>query len=374
MNDLTLFLNSREPLPLKDAELLLINVFSPLCLERLFSTVDTDIAKLDGCQEKPIVENAAAPTEKFAPVSWRGNLEQSHSGRKLKPSLNMPSFGFIINMGLLKSIRENAIGVALALVAILISGIYIFRRSRSRGCLDPKKFKEFRLIKKTQISPNSARFRFALPTPTSVLGLPVGQHIVCRGKDRDGKEVIRPYTPITLDSDLGYFELVVKMYPKGRMSHHFREMREGDYLPVKGPKGQFKYKPGQARAFGMLAGGSGITPMFQLIHAILENPRDKTKAHLIYANVTVNDILLKEDLDTFAKKFPDRFQVYYVLSQPHENWNGGIGHISKEMIRTRCPPPASDIQILRCGPPPMNKAMAAHLNELGYTQNMQFEF
>ena len=29
-------------------------------------------------------------------------------------------------------------------------------------------------------------------------------------------------------------------------------------------KGRFIYKPGQARAFGMLAGGSGITPMFQV--------------------------------------------------------------------------------------------------------------
>lgn len=26
------------------------------------------------------------------------------------------------------------------------------------------------------------------------------------------------------------------MYPQGRMSHHFREMREGDYMAVKGPK------------------------------------------------------------------------------------------------------------------------------------------
>lgn len=286
----------------------------------------------------------------------------------------MPSFGFILKMELLESVRENPIGVALALVAILISGIYLLKRSRSRGCLDPEKFKEFKLIKKTPVSPNSARFRFALPTPTSVLGLPVGQHIICRGKDRDGEEVIRPYTPITLDSDLGYFELVVKMYPKGRMSHHFREMREGDYLPVKGPKGRFKYKPGQARTFGMLAGGSGITPMFQLIRAILENPRDKTKAHLVYANVTVDDILLKEELDTFAKKFPDRFEVHYVLNQPPENWNGGVGFVTKEIIRTHCPPPASDIQILRCGPPPMNKAMAANLNELGYAREMQFEF
>ncbi|KAJ0083866.1 hypothetical protein Patl1_30144 [Pistacia atlantica] len=29
-------------------------------------------------------------------------------------------------------------------------------------------------------------------------------------------------------------------------------------------KGRFKYQPGQVRAFGMLAGGTGITPMFQV--------------------------------------------------------------------------------------------------------------
>lgn len=27
-----------------------------------------------------------------------------------------------------------------------------------------------------------------------------------------------------------------QMYPQGRMSHHFREMRVGDFLPVRGPK------------------------------------------------------------------------------------------------------------------------------------------
>jgi len=41
-------------------------------------------------------------------------------------------------------------------------------------------------------------------------------------------------------------------------------MKVGDYLSVKGPKGRFKYQVGQVRAFGMLAGGSGITPMFQV--------------------------------------------------------------------------------------------------------------
>ncbi|KDP39630.1 hypothetical protein JCGZ_02650 [Jatropha curcas] len=266
------------------------------------------------------------------------------------------------------------VGAAVAILAIVIGAIFLFSSKKSKGCLDPENFKDFKLVKRTQLSHNVAKFTFALRTPTSVLGLPIGQHISCRGKDGQGEEVIKPYTPTTLDSDVGHFELVIKMYPQGRMSHHFREMRVGDYLSVKGPKGRFRYQPGQVRAFGMLAGGSGITPMFQVARAILENPKDKTNVHLIYANVTYEDILLKEELDGLASKYPARFKVYYVLNQPPEVWHGGVGFVSKEMIEKHCPAPASDIQILRCGPPPMNKAMAAHLEALGYTSEMQFQF
>ncbi|CAD6232715.1 unnamed protein product [Miscanthus lutarioriparius] len=234
---------------------------------------------------------------------------------------------------------------AVAVVAVAAVAAYLFIRSRKpRGCLDPQNFKEFKLVEKRQLSHNVAKFKFALPTPTSALGLPIGQHISCRGQDAAGEEVIKPYTPTTLDSDLGSFELVIKMYPQGRMSHHFREMKVGDYLSVKGPKGRFKYLPGQVRAFGMIAGGSGITPMFQVTRAILENPKDNTKVHLIYANVTYEDILLKEELDSMAKNYPDRFKIYYVLNQPPEVWDSGVGFVSKEMIQTHCPEPAADIQ------------------------------
>ncbi|KAM5552319.1 hypothetical protein ABKV19_026932 [Rosa sericea] len=57
--------------------------------------------------------------------------------------------------------------------------------------------------------------------------------------------------------------------------------------------GRFKYQPNQVRAFGMLAGGTGIAPMFQVARAIMENLSDRTNVHLIYANVTYEDILLK---------------------------------------------------------------------------------
>ncbi|KAH7541892.1 hypothetical protein FEM48_Zijuj02G0015500 [Ziziphus jujuba var. spinosa] len=260
-------------------------------------------------------------------------------------------------MDALQSHRVEMLSIAVALVAIgAATAYYFYVTKKPKGCLDPENFKEFKLVKRTQLSHNVALFRFALPTPTSVLGLPIGQHISCRGKDSHGEEVIKPYTPTTLDSDVGHFDLVIKMYPQGRMSHYFRELREGDYMAVKGPKGRFKYQPNQVRAFGMLAGGTGITPMFQacclVARAILENPSDKTNVRLIYANVTYEDILLK----------------------PPEGWEGGIGFVSKEMIQTHCPAPASDIQILRCGPPPMNKAMAAHLESLGYSAPMLFQF
>ncbi|KAK4766162.1 hypothetical protein SAY87_007804 [Trapa incisa] len=267
------------------------------------------------------------------------------------------------------------LGVAVAVLAICSSaGCLYHRRRKPKGCLDPKKFKAFKLIKKTQISSNTARFRFALPTPTSRLGLPAGQHVVCRGRDAQGVEITRSYTPITLDSDSGHFELVVKMYPNGRMSHHFRQMRLGDDLPVRGPVGPFKYSPGQVRALGMIAGGSGITPMFQLIRAILENPKDRTSIYLVYANTTFEDILLKEEMDDLARKFTDSFKVYYVLSKPPEGWSGGTGHITKAMIQSHCPSPATNIKVLRCGPPSMNRVVAAHLDELGYTPQMQFQF
>lgn len=43
-----------------------------------------------------------------------------------------------------------------------------------------------------------------------MLGLPIGQHISIQA-NIDGKNVMRSYTPTTLDNDKGYFELVVKV-------------------------------------------------------------------------------------------------------------------------------------------------------------------
>ena len=64
---------------------------------------------------------------------------------------------------------------------------------------------------------------------------------------------------------------------------------------------------------GMLAGGSGITPMFQVALAILRNEQDRTVVHLVYANVAEEDILLRKQLDAWARMHPDRFKASVAL-------------------------------------------------------------
>ena len=88
----------------------------------------------------------------------------------------------------------------------------------------------------------------------------------------------------------------------------------------------------------MIAGGTGITPMLQIIRAALKNPLDRTKISLIYANVNVEDILLRTELDELARKHKDRFKVYYVLNNPPPNWKGGVGFVTKDQIEQYLPP------------------------------------
>lgn len=107
----------------------------------------------------------------------------------------------------------------------------------------------------------------------------------------------------------------------------------------------------------MIAGGTGITPMLQIIRAALKNPNDRTKISLIYANVNPEDILLRKELDDLASKHADRFSVFYVLNNPPTPWDGGVGFVSKEHIKDSLPPTSDDIKVLLCGPPPMMTAM-----------------
>ncbi|XP_065830977.1 NADH-cytochrome b5 reductase 1-like [Oscarella lobularis] len=152
-----------------------------------------------------------------------------------------------------------------------------------------------------------------------ILGLPIGKHMYLSARIKDDL-VIRPYTPVTSDDEIGYFDLVIKVYfanvhprfPDGsKMTQHLESLEIGDAIDVRGPSGHLTYlgkgkmhiKEGkkeesrQCTHIGMIAGGSGITPILQIVQAILKDPYDRTEMSLIFANQTEDDILLRPELE-----------------------------------------------------------------------------
>jgi nitrate reductase (NAD(P)H) len=257
--------------------------------------------------------------------------------------------------------------------------------------LNPRKFQKMPLIEKIVVSPDTRIFRFGLPSPTMKLGLPTGMHIFLKAQWK-GETVMRPYTPMTDDNTGGHVDFLVKVYfanthPRfpdgGKMSQQLDSMQIGDTIDAKGPLGEFNYqgdgaftwhdKPQTCTHISMIAGGTGLTPCWQVANAVLRDPADKTKVSLLYANQTPGDILAREQLDQLAKDHPDRFKLWYTVDRvPDEamDWQYSVGFVNEQLIRDHIFEPEDGRITVMCGPPMMQeKACMPNLFKYGYKQD-----
>ena len=268
--------------------------------------------------------------------------------------------------------------------------------------LNPEEIISLELIEKVEVTHDTNRYRFGFPNEDDVLGLPTGKHISLMFEDEDGEQVTRSYTPVSSDVDKGFVDFVIKVYKSnvhpdfpegGKMSQKIDTLSIGDSFNFKGPNGRLEYMGEGAfnikqlksqggetiqrvvKNVGMIAGGTGITPMIQIIRAILRNENDPTKINLLFANKEEKDILLRDKLENRDIDFSDRFTVNYTLDSPSDEWEGFTGFIDQEMIKNTMPDPGEDTLILLCGPPKMNsEAVKPALEALGYTADMIFNF
>lgn len=60
-----------------------------------------------------------------------------------------------------------------------------------------------------------------------------------------------------------------------------------------------------AERLALVAGGTGITPLYQVICRILTRASDNTKIALVYCNRTEEDILLRKELDGLQASRPN---------------------------------------------------------------------
>jgi cytochrome-b5 reductase len=299
--------------------------------------------------------------------------------------------------------------IAAGATVVLASGaiVYIiFTRLRSGKRVkvaleDPSVKVPLRLVDKEIVTHDTRRFIFALPSPEHTLGLPIGQHVYLSARI-DGNIVVRPYTPTSDDKLKGYVTLVIKVYKKnvhpkfpegGKMSQHLDSLEIGDYMDFKGPSGLLTYSgngtfnirkdkksPPETRVVkkvGMIAGGTGITPMYQLIQSIVENPDDNTELHLLFANQSEDDILMRQELEDFRDNHSEQLKLWYTLDEAPNDWKYSSGYINDTMLKEHMPgpPSAKDTLILMCGPPPMIQyACVPNLEKLGFTEEMRFSY
>jgi len=249
--------------------------------------------------------------------------------------------------------------------------------------LSPSEFRKFKCVKVERLTANTNKYVFELPDG-GVPGLTVASCLVCK-VNIDGADVIRPYTPTTGDETPGSMELVVKVYDQGKVSKAFGDLKVGGSMEMKGPFKKFEYKPNDKKEIGMVCGGSGITPMYQVIDAIVRNPADKTKVKLVFCNVTQEDIILKGQIDQWAQD--PRVSVTYVLDKPPAGWQGGAGYLNQKMLGAWLPAPSPDNMVYVCGPPPMMNSvsgpkksaaeqgeLAGMLAAMGYSKEQVFKF
>ncbi|KAJ3577719.1 hypothetical protein NPX13_g2846 [Xylaria arbuscula] len=217
-----------------------------------------------------------------------------------------------------------------------------------------------------EIASNVYLLSFELPSEKTVLGLPVGQHVTIKA-DVNGKSVSRSYTPVSNNTDLGCLKLVIRCYPDGQLTGQYLQKLElGDEVAFRGPKGAMRYKRGLTKRISMVAGGTGITPMYQLIRAICEDDEDTTQVSLIYANRSPEDILLLKELNSFARRYPKNFKVWYMVDKAPAGWKYGEGYVNADVMKRHLYAPNADTKLFLCGPPGMINACKKTAASLGF--------
>eukprot|EP00929_Paragymnodinium_shiwhaense_P034452 TRINITY_DN18746_c0_g1_i1.p1 TRINITY_DN18746_c0_g1~~TRINITY_DN18746_c0_g1_i1.p1 ORF type:complete len:282 (-),score=48.83 TRINITY_DN18746_c0_g1_i1:499-1344(-) len=227
---------------------------------------------------------------------------------------------------------------------------------------------------------------FQLKDTTKPLGLSTCSCMLAIWKDTGGDPIVRPYTPISTNALIGKFQLLIKLYPDGKMSNYLYNLKPGSPVLFKHIPVNVKIQyPFNYKHITMLVGGTGITPMIQALHAILGTPGDTTKVSLIFGNKRQEDILGKEILDKWARNSGGRLVVTHVLSDAGEDasWNGHKGFITADLIKSQTPDPSQDVLIMVCGPPPMydalcgprtEKEVTGALGAMGYKADQVYKF
>ncbi len=178
-----------------------------------------------------------------------------------------------------------------------------------------------------------------------------------------------------LDKDL---QVCVKRVHNGLVSNYINQSwHKGDIIEVLPPNGNFcvKTEANRLHHYILIAGGSGITPIFSILRTVLHEEHFAFVT-LIYANRDENSIIFGKWIDNLQFKHRDRFTVHHVLENPIRDWRGLTGRIGnddttkllKEVIQRH----NLESSVYLCGPSGMMDAVKHILEKYKYPKEQIF--
>lgn len=195
-----------------------------------------------------------------------------------------------------------------------------------------------------------------------------GQHVNIRCRQA-GDDARRSYS-ICAPAGSGVLRIGVKHLPGGTFSSYVADsLRPGDPLEVMTPTGRFTphLDPGQACHYGLVAAGSGITPLLSIAATVLET-EPRSTVTLFYGNRTSRSVMFVEDLYDLKNRFPGRLALVHVFSREQQRVPLFSGRLDPErfdrILSALCPAESVDRWFL-CGPWPMVTELHGYLRERG---------
>jgi ferredoxin-NADP reductase/sterol desaturase/sphingolipid hydroxylase (fatty acid hydroxylase superfamily) len=203
--------------------------------------------------------------------------------------------------------------------------------------------------------------------PTFFRDFSAGQHLTIK-VTINGETLYRTFSISSIPNTDNSLTLTIKKIKGGKVTNYLAEHLEvGDSLEVTAPSGQFYLNPEPAnqKHYVMIAGGSGITPIYSMIGTILKF-EPKCKITLFYANRNSDSIIFKEKFEQWVIEFPNQLKVKYFLSEEENLKNatkGYITRISLEEIVNQYDKNKLDFYL--CGPEMMTNKLLEDLVYLG---------
>ena len=203
--------------------------------------------------------------------------------------------------------------------------------------------------------------------PTIFRDFSAGQHLTIKVNTK-GETLYRTFSISSIPNIDNFLTLTIKKIKGGKVTNYLAEnLKVGDTLEVTAPSGQFylNAEPANQKHYVMIAGGSGITPIYSMVGTILKF-EPKSKITLLYANRTSNSIIFKEKLEKWAKEFSTQIEVKHFLSEeenPQNAIKGFITKISLEELVNQYGKNKLDFYL--CGPEIMTNKLIDDLAYLG---------